>query len=153
MESLEIKPHISPKGIEVIRDGHVIFSFGYTGSGPVLECIEWLGVAMRGTMVRASSLDEVSAKLLVYAEVRGVECGEATWGAMAALKVAGIEIRTDRILQSSNLGALSILDSIENPKDVYLSMVRSPVLRAPGWGTWENSSNSMLLSPRRSWSH
>ena len=133
----EIGVRSSLKGIEVVRDGHVIFSFGYAGAGPVLDCIEWLGGAMRGAIVRTGSLDCASAKLLVHAGVKGVECGEATWGAMTALRASGVEVRTERILRGPDSGPLSVLDNDEDPQAVYMRMKGSPMLRAMGWGARE----------------
>jgi hypothetical protein len=151
MGTLETGPRLPSRGIEVVRDGHVIFSFGYEGPGPVLECMEWLGAAMRGTLVRTGSLDGVSAKLLAHAGVKGVECGEATWGAMAASRAAGVEIWTDRILRGTDPGPLSALDGVEDPKAVYDSMVGSPALRALGWGTREDGPDRTLSSSRHAW--
>lgn len=122
-----------PDGIEVVRDGRVIFAYGFSGPGAVLECIEQLGNAMRGAIVRVKTLDGISAKLLVRARVLEVEAGRADRRALQVLDGAGIQARGRTIVDDPAGGPLAELEGLEDPEEVYERLIGSPRLRCLAW--------------------
>ena len=138
MPSIRMRPPIAndpsvAEGIEVLRDGHVIFTYGYAGAGAVLECIELLGRAMGGTIVRTSALDEVSAKLLVFAGVQRVEPARATARALAALRRAGVEAEPRDVIEGPDGGPLAALAAVDGPREVHYRLMTMPSLRGLAW--------------------
>jgi len=122
-----------PDGIEVVRDDRVIFTYGFSGPGAVLECIEQLGHALKGALFRAKTLDEVSAKLLVHARVREVEAGRADRRALQILEGVGIQARGRTIVDDPVGGPLAELEGLESPEEVYERLIGSPRLRCLAW--------------------
>lgn len=90
-------PRASRNPLEVTRDGHLIYSFGYSGSGPLLECIELLGPNLEGASVRTTEVDRTCSLLLVFSKVRCVETDRITPGALQVLEEAGIELLTGNV--------------------------------------------------------
>ena len=60
-------------GLEVLRDGHIIYTHGYGGSGPLLECVELFGHHLEGSHVRTVEVDLTCGRLMAFAGVRSVE--------------------------------------------------------------------------------
>ena len=84
--------------LEVLRDGHMIYTHGYGGSGPILECVELLGHNMKGSNVRTVEVDLTSGRLLAFAGVHSVEAQRIAPGAFRVLAKAGIDVRAEDVL-------------------------------------------------------
>jgi len=81
--------------IEVFKDGHLMFTFGYSGPGPIAECIELLGDALAGCRLRTTHVDLTGARLLAYAGVVTVDAAWVTRSARRVLEAAGVEVSGD----------------------------------------------------------
>jgi hypothetical protein len=84
--------------LEVVRDGHLIFTHGYGGSGPILECIELLGDHMRGTIVRTVVVDLMCGHLLMAAGVTSIETESISPSAFRMLAEAGVDVRANNLM-------------------------------------------------------
>jgi hypothetical protein len=111
--------------LEVLRDGHIIYTHGYGGSGPVLECVELLGHHLEGSHVRTVEVDLNSGRLLVFAGVRSVEAERISPGAFRVLAQAGIDIKAAGVMERE---ADNVSEPFEDLTDFYtkLRVSRSP---------------------------
>lgn len=82
----------------MLSNGHTIYTFGYGGTGPILECLENIGDHLRGTRVRTYEVDIVAARLLAFARVLAVETDRITVSAVQLLDDAGIEVRARQMV-------------------------------------------------------
>ena len=116
--------------LEVLRDGHVIFTFGYAGPGPVLECVEALGNHLMGSSVRTTEVDLICAQLLVFAGVTHVEAERITPSAFHVLAEGGVEVRAGGVAtpDSEDVGV-----PFTNGRDFFNSLRTSQNRMKLGW--------------------
>lgn len=88
--------------LEVLRDGHLIYTFGYSGSGPMLECIESLGPRLEGSCVHSSDVDLTCARLILGSGVRSLEADRITPRALQVLSEAGVEVRAGSLVEGND---------------------------------------------------
>ena len=84
--------------LEIVRDGHVIFTHGYGGASPILECVELIGGNLEGSRVRTYEVDVIAARLLAYARIGSLEADRVTVEAARVLEDAGVEVSTCSIV-------------------------------------------------------
>ncbi len=102
--------------LEVLRDGHIIYTHGYGGSGPVLECVELLGHHLKGSHVRTVEVDLICSRLLAFAGVMSVEAEHISPGALRVLAEARIDVKAVGIMEQE---ADSDCEPFEDLTDYY----------------------------------
>ena len=118
--------------LEVLRDGHVIFTHGYGGSGPLLECVELLGHHLEGSHVRTVEVDLTSGRLMAFAGVRSVEAERISPGAFRVLAQAGIDIMAAGVMGPE---ADNISEPFEDLTDFYKRLRVSRSTHELAWVT------------------
>lgn len=93
-----VRSTVNHDALEVLRDGHIIYTHGYGGSGPVLECVEHLGLHLEGSHVRTVEVDLTSGRLLAFAGVRSVEAQRISPAAFMVLAQAGIDVKAAGVM-------------------------------------------------------
>ncbi len=94
-----IRSTVNHYALEVRRDGHIIYTHGYGGSGPVLECVELLGRHLEGSHVRTVEVDLTCGRLLAFAGVSSVEAKRISPGAFGVLAKARIDVKAAGIME------------------------------------------------------
>jgi hypothetical protein len=102
--------------LEVLHDGHVIYTHGYGGSGPVLECVELLGHHLKGSHVRTVEVDLTCGHLLAFAGAGSVETERISPGAFRVLAEANIDVQAADVMRQE---ADSVSEPFEDLTDFY----------------------------------
>ncbi|MCJ2540234.1 MAG: hypothetical protein LN414_03070 [Candidatus Thermoplasmatota archaeon] len=118
--------------LEVLRDGHIIYTHGYGGSGPVLECVELLGHHLEGSQVRTVEVDLNSGRLLAFAGVTSVEAERISPGAFGVLAQAGIDIKAAGVMERE---ADNVSEPFEDLTDFYTKLRVSRSTHKLAWVT------------------
>ena len=111
-----VRSSVSHHPLEVVRDGHMIYTHGYGGSGPVLECVELLGHHLGGSHVRTVEVDLTCGRLLAFAGVSTVEAQLISPGAFRVLAEAGIDVKAAGVMDPE---ADDVSEPIEDLTDFY----------------------------------
>ena len=127
-----VRSALNHYALEVLRNGHIIYTHGYGGSGPVLECVELLGHHLEGSHVRTVEVDLNSGRLLAFACVRSVEAERISPGAFRVLAQAGIDIKAAGVMEPE---ADNVSEPFEDLTDFYVKLRVSRSIHKLAWVT------------------
>ena len=127
-----VQSTVNHNALEVMRGGHMIYSHGYGGSGPILECVELLGHHLEGSHVRTVDVDLTSGRLLVFAGVRSVEAQRISPAAFMMLAQAGIDVKAAGVMGPE---ADDVSEPFEDLTDFYKRLRVSQIRLELVWVT------------------